>query len=68
MSERDLKTNITSLENALKKPPSSPEVEVKVLGAMMLDQNAVSKVIEVLKNKLFLQMITFLLFFDLILK
>jgi replicative DNA helicase len=53
MSERDLKTNITSLENALKKPPSSPEVEVKVLGAMMLDQNAVSKVIEVLKPEHF---------------
>ncbi|MHB8906691.1 MAG: DnaB-like helicase N-terminal domain-containing protein, partial [Melioribacteraceae bacterium] len=47
--ERD----IEKLKAASKLPPSVPEVEMAVLGAMLIDNDAVPKAIEILKPESF---------------
>lgn len=44
---------LEKLRSASKQPPSAPEVEMSVLGAMLLENDAVPKAIEVLKPESF---------------
>ncbi len=53
MAKTSEKIDLDKLKSAAKKPPSVPEVEMAVLGAMLLDNNAIPKVIEVLKPEHF---------------
>jgi len=46
-------TELTSLVPAGLKPPSAPEIEMSVLGAMMIEKEAVPKVIEMLTPGVF---------------
>ncbi|MCU7516725.1 MAG: replicative DNA helicase, partial [Ignavibacteria bacterium] len=45
--------NISALQSASVKPPSAPEVEMAVLGAMMIEKEAVPKGIELLTPEAF---------------
>ena len=45
--------NIESLKSDTKKPPSAVDVEREVLGAMLIDREAVPKALEVLKTECF---------------
>src|SRR5690606_15064927 len=50
------KTNSTSVNNIIPadvKPPSAPEIEAAVLGAMLIEKEAVPKAIELLKQETF---------------
>ncbi|NLT49552.1 MAG: replicative DNA helicase [Ignavibacteria bacterium] len=51
MQERN--SDIEKLNTAARKPPADPMVERTVLGAMLLEKNAVPKVIEILKPECF---------------
>ena len=53
MAKETEKHQFEKLKAASNKPPAVPEVEVQVLGAMLLDQDAVPKVIEILKPENF---------------
>ncbi len=51
----DKKVDIEKLRAASKQPPSAVDVEMAVLGAMMLEKSAIPKAIEILKPKYFYQ-------------
>lgn len=53
MAKSEEKIDIERLKNASKQPPAVPEVEQNVLGAILLDNDAIPKVIEVLKPEHF---------------
>lgn len=53
MAKRKDKVDIEKLKDASRKPPAVPEVEMNVLGALLLDNDAISKVVEILKPEHF---------------
>lgn len=53
MARATEKLDVEQLKAASKKPPAVPEVEMSVLGAMLLDNDSISKVVEILKPEHF---------------
>ncbi|MEO8398706.1 MAG: replicative DNA helicase [Ignavibacteriaceae bacterium] len=50
---RKINTNIANIIPADVKPPSAPEIEAAILGAMLIEKEAVPKAIELLKTESF---------------
>ncbi|MGE5497093.1 MAG: DnaB-like helicase N-terminal domain-containing protein, partial [Syntrophothermus sp.] len=53
MSKTKKEPEIFKLETASVKPPAAPEVEMAVLGAMMIEKESVPKAIELLTSESF---------------